>query len=175
MLFGFSLLVWGLIVAVLVIASMLTEMEYFMLSGIAVMIGFVIAHFAFGIQILAIFASPITFVFATVVYLAIGAGVSLLKYYRYCSQNSGLAAEEFKRYVKNTSLTMEEFAKDSINFSLHPKRNKKKLFAWLLYWPEVVLLFLLKDPFVWIGRMVYSVMSGTYQRIAETALKAALK
>ena len=181
MFFGLGLFAW-LVIGVLVVASfILAEIEYYTWNALVLISGLIAAYFFFGLNVMAIFANPVTFAIAVFAYFIIGAGVSTLKFLRYCKVHGDEAAEGYKRATKGTSTTYEEFAKDRHNFILHPSRHYSKLVAWLVYWPEYVLLFVLKEPFVYIGRMIssiaktaYRIMAQTYGRIATAALKAAL-
>ena len=181
MFLGLGLLAWA-IIGILVVASfVLAEIEYYTWNALVLIGGLLAAHFILGLNVMAIFANPVTLIAAIVGYLIIGAGVSTLKFLRYCKVNGDEAAADYKRATEGTSVTYEEFAKDRVNFILHPSRHYSKLVAWIVYWPEYVLLFALKEPFVYIGRLIstiakgaYRIMAQTYGRIASAALKAAL-
>ncbi|MEQ8308027.1 MAG: hypothetical protein RIA09_15835 [Hoeflea sp.] len=149
--------------------------ESIQIAILATIISGLVAWLAFDANIFTgIAEKPFTVLFYAVLYLAIGAGWSIWKWYRRISSPK---AKKHLRLVKETYLRDRKPGEDPdgwtdsymLDSAYKPGRNKDKISSWIVLWPLSVLMYFfgtfLSDV---IGR-IYDSLAGIYNRLTLNA------
>lgn len=165
-----------------------TEWESGWFAICAIVIGLAIAYFVVDIQLhRLIIENPMKFFIGLLVYFAMGAAYSVLKWYMYVGKNAERIKQDFSKYKDLYSNTTkypdveteetkirEDFKKSSYN-SMRASLNKYRISGWLVWWVPSMFWTFTHDFFKAVWDYIYEVFSSLYERIANNKIDSVIK
>ncbi len=126
--------------------------------------------------------NPLTILAWMAAYLAIGAGWSMFKWWRYVlaqrERYDELRKDFLQDYKEAPGKTQKEEWKrrlDMYDVDARPEagsyRNKPRICNWIMYWPWSLLWALINDPVRWAGRQIHKAISSAMQKISDIGFK----
>lgn len=118
----------------------------------------------------------VTLLYLAVIYVMIGAGWGLAKWYFYCLNKAGEYEEQRAQLQSNyntldasrkAEFTYPEYIARYSGFPPHPGTNKSRITSWMIYWPPSMLWTLLNDPIKHLWRLIYEHFSTLYSKISK--------
>jgi hypothetical protein len=111
---------------------------------------------------------PVLTVTYVLIYIAIGAAWSVVKWW-FAETNR---LREFKEnFARDYGINPEKYAEQLARAKSNPVRYKSDITFWISFWPLSAVYTLLNDPVRRAARRIYAELQGVYQRITDHVWK----
>lgn len=183
---GLSVIAWIVLIPILVVITVLEEVEKPGWAAISIVVGGAILYLAGGVNPIPwIVAHPVIDVIAVAGYVLVGAAWGLLVRFAL------IEADSFKRKVReakrefceaNGLKEAEEVPKEKYPAWVNelriagllqrptPSNQKGRIYTWMFYWPFSVIWFVIKDPIRRAFRFCYDHLRKVAQRTADRVM-----